>query len=178
MPLSFLTAELLAKSKSSSSGSSSSSLIFLVVIIGFFALYFLVLRPRTRRARQPSRGGTTLSVGDEVVSAGGILGTITAIAGDEIVVEVSPGVTLTFWRRAVNLRSSVPGAPQSGAPSVPSYPDEPYTDESYTDESYVDPAPHPEASYGEDADGEDGDGGAEMTEADHRDSSGGPGEGR
>ncbi|HLH45850.1 MAG TPA: preprotein translocase subunit YajC [Acidimicrobiales bacterium] len=176
------------------SGSSSSNLIFLVLLVAFVALYFLVLRPRSRRARQQASGNATLAVGDEVVSAGGILGTVVAIAGDEIVVEVSPGTTLTFWRRAVNLRTAVPGAPASSSrPAVPgeeTY-DDVYEDETYDDESYDD-----EAGAGEAADdgygsvppagegagngtaGRDEDAATEVSEADHRDTSGGPGEGR
>jgi preprotein translocase subunit YajC len=105
----FLSTLIAAKSKSS--GSSSISLIIIVLL--FVAVYFFFLRPRTKRMRQQQQQTTNLSVGDEVISAGGILGTVTAIAGDEIVVEVSPGYTLTFWRRAINLRTAVKGAPQS-----------------------------------------------------------------
>lgn len=112
----FLTATLIAAASKSNSSSSSGSYFPLLVIIALFAVvYFFFLRPRSQRMRQQQQATNTLKVGDEVVSAGGILGRVTAIAGDEVVVEVSPGTTLTFWRRAVNLRSAVKGAPQSSA---------------------------------------------------------------
>lgn len=112
----FLTATLIAAPSRSNSSSSSGSYFPLLVIIALFAVvYFFFLRPRSQRMRQQQQATNTLKVGDEVVSAGGILGRVTAIAGDEVVVEVSPGTTLTFWRRAVNLRSAVKGAPQSSA---------------------------------------------------------------
>lgn len=107
-----ILADLLAKAATTKKASGSpASLIFIVLIV--VAVYFLFLRPRSRRAKQQQQSSGTLSVGDEVISAGGILGRVTNIVGDEIEVEVAPGTTLTFWRRAINLRSAVRGAPQS-----------------------------------------------------------------
>jgi preprotein translocase subunit YajC len=119
---SLLTSSLLATvldgtTTSTTTGTSkpgSSSTIFLVLILAFAAVYFLFLRPRQKRQRQAGQQATnTLAIGDEVISAGGILGVVTAVAGDEVVVEVGPGQSLTFWRRAINLRTAVKGAPQS-----------------------------------------------------------------
>ncbi|MHB8506896.1 MAG: preprotein translocase subunit YajC, partial [Acidimicrobiales bacterium] len=95
----------------------SSAFIFLILIV--VAVYFFFLRPRSRRARQQQQSKSTFQVGDDVISAGGILGRVTNIVGDEIEVEVAPGTTLTFWRRAINLRSTVAGAPQPAADTSP-----------------------------------------------------------
>ncbi|MDA8062565.1 MAG: preprotein translocase subunit YajC [Actinomycetota bacterium] len=100
-----------AKTAKTTKASGAGGSFFLIVIVALAILYFFVLRPRSRRARQSQGGRKNLEVGDDVVTAGGILGRITAIEGDEVEVEVAPGSTLTFWRRAVNLRSSVAGAP-------------------------------------------------------------------
>lgn len=134
-----LLASFIEATKTSTKKSSGSSAFSLVVIVALFAaVYFFFLRPRSRRARQQQTAVTNLTVGDEVISAGGILGTITAIAGDEISVEVSPGTTLTFWRRAINLRTAVKGAPQSNPAPVDDPAD--YEDEtSYDEGSYGDP---------------------------------------
>lgn len=108
---------LLAATTSTTAGkakSSSSSYFFLVLLILFGGVYFLFLRPRSKRTRAAQQTSSTLAIGDEVISAGGILGTVTNIVGDEIEVEVAPGTYLTFWRRAINLRTAVRGAPQSG----------------------------------------------------------------
>ncbi len=131
-----LQAALAAKTTTKSSSSSTFPLIIIVVL--FAAAYFLFLRPRSKRARQQQTSSTNLSVGDEVISAGGILGTVTAIAGDEISVEVSPGSTLTFWRRAINLRTAVKGAPQSSAASTVD--DDAYEDETAYENYDEDPA--------------------------------------
>jgi preprotein translocase subunit YajC len=95
--------------KSKGSGSQAYTLIFLVVIVA--AAYFLFLRPRQQRQRQRTTQARQLGVGDEVVSIGGIMGTIVAIDDQEVEVEVSPGVVMTFVRRAINPR---PGTTPSG----------------------------------------------------------------
>jgi preprotein translocase YajC subunit len=92
--------------------SGSSSEIFLVILVIAVGGYFLFLRPRQQRARaQRSGAGKALAIGDEVVTIGGILGVVSAVEGDSITVEVSPGTHMSFLRRAVNPRAAVAGAP-------------------------------------------------------------------
>jgi preprotein translocase subunit YajC len=196
-PLLSVIAAVSTKAATTTKSSSSSSGLFLILLIAFAALYFLVLRPRSRKMRTQGANKADLAVGDEVISAGGILGTVTAVAGDEIVVEVAPGTSLTFWRRAINLRTAVAGAPQSGAVADEVPPGEHYgIDDRYDDESteaeYVeagdegetyDDASYDDATYGEDEaavadDGAAPDGAEGHDETDHRDVTGGPGEDR
>ncbi len=96
------------KTSKKSSGSTY-TLLFIVVIFG--AVYFLFLRPRQQKARQAQSAAKQLSVGDQVVSAGGIVGRVVAMDGDVAEVEVAPGVVMTFLRRAVNVRPDAPPAP-------------------------------------------------------------------
>jgi preprotein translocase subunit YajC len=175
-----LLSTLIAAKKSSS----SSPVTLIIIVVLFVAVYFFFLRPRSKRMRSQQQTVSNLSVGDEVISAGGILGTITAIAGDEISVEVAPGYTLTFWRRAINLRTAVKGAPQSthiaeddseyedetGAPvyeSETGYEDEAVYDEDVETEEEADEPEEgaaDEETEDEAADGDDG----------HEDDQGGP----
>jgi preprotein translocase subunit YajC len=83
-------------------------LLFIVVIFG--AVYMLFIRPRQQRMRQQQTVGRQLSVGDPVVTAGGIHGRLVAMDADVAEVEVAPGVVLTFLRRAVNPRPDAPAA--------------------------------------------------------------------
>lgn len=122
MPLHLLIAHLVASTtsttaKSSSSKSSGSSYFFLVVIALFVLAYFLFIRPRSQRMRQQQTSQRQIAIGDEVMSAGGIFGRVVALDADEVEVEVSPGVVLTFIRRAVSLRQpqAGPGAPAAGS---------------------------------------------------------------
>jgi preprotein translocase subunit YajC len=101
------------------SKSSSSSSVALLVIIGLFAVvYFLFIRPRTQRMRQQQSAGKQLSVGDQVMSAGGIFGTVVALDADVVEVEVAPGVVMSFIPRAVSLRTGT----QSGSAAAPTPP--------------------------------------------------------
>ena len=98
------------KSSHKSSGSTY-TLLFIVVIFG--GIYFLLIRPRQQKMRAAADQARQLSVGDEVVSAGGIYGRVVAMDADVAEVEVAPGVVMTFLRRAIS------AAPGGNPPSKP-----------------------------------------------------------
>lgn len=100
----------------SSSGSSLSFLILLALVAGF---YFLVIRPRAQRQRQARTAAAALEVGSPAMSVGGIKGTVVDIDGDDVRMEVSPGVVLTFTRRAVNAQATPAAAPTTDADEPP-----------------------------------------------------------
>jgi preprotein translocase subunit YajC len=82
--------------------SSSSIAPFLIIIVVFAAVYLLFLRPRQQRMRQQQTAARELSVGDQVVTAGGIQGRLVAIDANVAEVEIAPGVVVTMLRRAVS----------------------------------------------------------------------------
>ncbi len=105
------------------SSKSSGSIVPLVVIIAIFAVvYIFFVRPRQQRIRQQQQQSRQIEVGDEVMSAGGIFGRVIAMDGDEVEVEVAPGVVMTFVRRAISAR---PPKPNPAPPAEPV--DEPWT---------------------------------------------------
>ena len=111
-----LLAQSTTPTTAAKSTKSSSSTLPLLIIVGLFGVaYFMFIRPRQQRMRQQQTVGRQMSVGDAVMSAGGIYGTVVALDSDVVEVEVSPGVVLTFLRKAVSLR---PGA-TSSAPAEP-----------------------------------------------------------
>ena len=69
-------------------------------------MYMLVIRPQQRRVREHSSFVSTLQYGDEVVTAGGIFGTITALSEETLSLEVAPGVSLRVLRSSVTRRVS------------------------------------------------------------------------
>lgn len=74
----------------------------LIIPLLFAAVvYFLLIRPQQRQARQHSQLVATLEVGDEVLTGSGIYGTITDIDGDDISVEIADGVEVRMAKRAV-----------------------------------------------------------------------------
>ena len=83
-------------------GSGLTSLLLLVLMGVFF--YFLLIRPQQRRARQQRALIDSLDVGDEVMTIGGLYGTIRALDEDRVTLEVSPGVDLQFAKSAIARR--------------------------------------------------------------------------
>src|SRR5215218_2837194 len=73
-----------------------------LVILGL--MWVLLILPQQRRMRQHQAVVASLEVGDEVVTAGGVYGTITSVDEDTLAVEVAPGVVLRVLRSAVSQR--------------------------------------------------------------------------
>ena len=71
----------------------------MVLMLG--VMYVLMIRPqRQRQAQQQTMIGDA-GVGDDVLTTGGIYGTITHAEGDDIVVEIASGVTVHMTRRGI-----------------------------------------------------------------------------
>ncbi|HVD16476.1 MAG TPA: preprotein translocase subunit YajC [Actinomycetota bacterium] len=90
------------------------SFIFIALMFGFF--YFLIIRPQRRRMTDLQSLQRSLELGDEVVTIGGILGTIRRFDGDIVTLELSPGTEARVNRRAISARvdSAVPAAEEPG----------------------------------------------------------------
>ncbi len=74
-----------------------------IFIIIAFALvfYFIVWRPQSKRAKEHRDLVTSLSKGDEVVTNGGLLGKVTKVDEQYIVLEVAPNMELKVQKHAV-----------------------------------------------------------------------------
>ena len=76
-----------------------SAYIFVLVLLAL--MWFLIIRPQRRRQQEAQRLLAQIGVGKEIVTAGGLYGTVTAIEGDEVRVEVAEGVEVRIAKRAV-----------------------------------------------------------------------------
>ncbi|MCG5499810.1 preprotein translocase subunit YajC [Ectothiorhodospira lacustris] len=75
---------------------------FLIMIVIFFAImYFLIIRPQSKRAKEHKSMVDGLNKGDEIVTNGGLVGKITQVTENFIKVEVSEGVVVNVQRQAV-----------------------------------------------------------------------------
>ena len=63
--------------------------------------YFLIIRPQQKRTKDAKELQASLQEGTRVMMSGGIFGTIRHMGDKQVVVEVSPGVELTFVRQAI-----------------------------------------------------------------------------
>ena len=75
-------------------------LLLLVGFVGIF--YFLLWRPQSKRRKEHQQLMSSLSNGDEVVTAGGIVGRITKVEDDFVKVQVSRDVEMRLQKSAVS----------------------------------------------------------------------------
>jgi len=71
---------------------------FALLAVGFFVV---VVRPQRRRLAAHRAFVSALAVGDEVVTTGGIFGTIRSVTDERVGLEVAPGTVLTVARAAI-----------------------------------------------------------------------------
>lgn len=71
------------------------------LVLIFVVFYFLLIRPQSKRAKEHKAMVEALAKGDEVVTAGGILGKITEVGDQFVSLEVSGGVVLKIQRHTV-----------------------------------------------------------------------------
>jgi preprotein translocase subunit YajC len=76
-----------------------SAYIFILALLAL--MWFMLIRPQRRRQQDAQRLLETISVGKEIVTAGGLYGTITAVDGDEVRLEIADGVEVRIAKRAV-----------------------------------------------------------------------------
>jgi preprotein translocase subunit YajC len=81
--------------------SSGGAGFFLIIIAAFVLLWLIVVRPQKRRQNQQQQMLRELRVGDDVLTAGGIYGTITRLDEDQVTVEIAPRLEVRVARRAI-----------------------------------------------------------------------------
>ena len=74
---------------------------YLFILVMLAVVWFFLIRPRQRQMRAQQQQVASLQVDDEVVTAGGLYGTVKAIEDDELHLEIARGVTVRVARRAV-----------------------------------------------------------------------------
>jgi preprotein translocase subunit YajC len=95
---------------------------FAVLAVAFF---LLIVRPQRRRAQAHRLFVAALEVGDEVMTTGGILGTVRSLDDDLVELEIAPGTVIRVARMAITqpVGADVPEVPE--VPDVPDAPDVP-----------------------------------------------------
>lgn len=73
--------------------------VYLAVFVGIF--YFFMFRPQMNRQKEQAALITSLAIDDQVITAGGIYGTIRAIEDDVLDLEIADGVVIKVAKAAV-----------------------------------------------------------------------------
>lgn len=83
-------------------GGGMGMIIMLVVL--FAIMYFFMIRPQNKKQKEIQKFRNELTVGQEVVTIGGVYGTIKSIdeAANTVTLEVATGVKIIFAKEAIN----------------------------------------------------------------------------
>jgi preprotein translocase subunit YajC len=91
-----------AYAQAAGAGGATSAMPQMLMLGGLFVLmYFLLIRPQSKKAKEHRDMVAKLATGDEVVTGGGILGRITEVGESFITLEVADGVKLKVHRHQV-----------------------------------------------------------------------------
>ena len=82
-------------------GSMGGLMEFLPIILMFGVLYFLMIRPQMKKAKEHKAMIDALAKGDEVVTSGGIAGKITKVGDTYVGVEIADNVEIQLQKPAV-----------------------------------------------------------------------------
>jgi len=75
----------------------------ILIVLMFAVLYFLMIRPQMKRAKEHKTMIEALQKGDEVVAAGGMLGRVNKISDNYVTLEIADNVEVQVQRPAVQL---------------------------------------------------------------------------
>jgi preprotein translocase subunit YajC len=75
----------------------------LPIVLMFVLLYFLMIRPQMKRAKEAKQMVEALQKGDEVVTAGGVIGRITRMGDAYIGLEIAPNTEINVQKSAVQV---------------------------------------------------------------------------
>jgi preprotein translocase subunit YajC len=92
------TAAAEAATKSSSGSALTFPILIVLVFVGF---YFLMIRPQRRRQQQVQQQQRTVAPGARVRTTAGMYATVTEVDGDDVVLEVAPGIEVRYLKRAI-----------------------------------------------------------------------------
>ncbi|HEY5801758.1 MAG TPA: preprotein translocase subunit YajC [Burkholderiaceae bacterium] len=91
-----------AQATTGAAGGMSSLTSFLPIVLMFVVMYFLMIRPQQKRAKEQKAMLDAITKGDEVVTAGGLLGRVTKVADGYITLEVATGTEVTMQKSSVS----------------------------------------------------------------------------
>ena len=88
-----------AQASAAPAGGGIESMLLIVAMFG--VMYFLMIRPQMKRAKEHKTMVESLQKGDEVITAGGILGRISKVDDQYVTVAIAAGVEIQAQRAAI-----------------------------------------------------------------------------
>jgi preprotein translocase subunit YajC len=93
--------------------------LFMLMGLMLVAMYFMMIRPQQRRRREAEAMQSSIGPGDQVLTIGGLYGTVTAIDDDTVTLEVAPGVTNRYARGAIGRVVNSAAKPEQSSADKP-----------------------------------------------------------
>jgi len=90
-----------AQAAAAATGGEPGYMSFLPIILMFVLLYFLMIRPQMKRGKEQKQMIEALQKGDEVITAGGVLGRITRISDPYVSLEIAPNTEISVQKGSV-----------------------------------------------------------------------------
>jgi len=84
-------------------GGDAGLMSFLPILLMFVLLYFLMIRPQMKRAKEQKAMIDALQKGDEVVALGGLIGKIVELGDQYATIEIAPETKIVIQRPAVQM---------------------------------------------------------------------------
>jgi preprotein translocase subunit YajC len=91
-----------AYAQAAAAGPESSLMSFLPIVLMFIVLYFLMIRPQMKRQKEQKAMMEALAKGDEVITAGGIVGKVSKVTDAYVTLEVGNGTEIVVQKAAVS----------------------------------------------------------------------------
>jgi len=96
----FLISDAMAEGSAGPAGGGSE--MFIMIGIFFAIMYFMIIRPQQKRAKEHQSLIGSLSKGDEVETTGGMLGKIAKVGDNSLQVEISDGVVIKLQKNSIS----------------------------------------------------------------------------
>jgi preprotein translocase subunit YajC len=106
---------IIAAAQAASKSSSSSFTFILLIVLVFVGFYFLMIRPQRRRQQAVQQQQRTVSPGARVRTTAGMYADVVAVDGDDVILEVAPGVEVRYMKRAI-MEVIADGEPEAEEP--------------------------------------------------------------
>lgn len=143
---------------------SGATMMILYVLLFVAIFYFLAVRPQRRQKAQHQEMMRAIKKGDEIVTVGGMFGTVRKLGDDWVEIEVAPRTRVRFLKRAISTITQVPEEEEEEyieddeeyedaeeAGQLEAGEDEEYTDEAEADDEVDDEASDEEPEDAEEA---------------------------
>jgi len=82
-------------------GADGGMMNILFIVLMFVIIYFLMIRPQMKRAKEQRTMIEALQKGDEVITAGGVLGRISKMGEAYVTIEIAPNTEISVQKAAV-----------------------------------------------------------------------------